>query len=157
MDGVKEYILRLCCAALIAGAVSALGGRGTGAKLRKMICGLFVLFAAISPLRQIQLDDIWSLPVELQTSAQAAAAQGAEQSDQAIRDIIIEQTGAYILDEAASMDADIRIGQVTLDDETMAPVSVELYGTLSPYDKSVLSAFISEQLGIGKEGQIWKN
>ena len=61
------------------------------------------------------------------------------------------------MDEAASMNAQIEIGPITLDDETLQPLSVEIYGKLTPYRKKMLSDFISEQLGIGKEGQIWKN
>ena len=157
MDAVADYIMRLCCAALIAGAVMAIGGNGTGGKIRKIICGLFVMFVAISPLRQVRLDNFIQYPQQLQEQAEAAARDGESQAQDAVRDSIIEQTGAYILDEAASMNAQIEIGPITLDEETLQPLFVEIYGQLTPYRKKMLSDFISEQLGIGKEGQIWKN
>ena len=153
MDGT--YILRICCCAVIGGAIITIGGKGPESKVRRMIVGLFIAFSVISPLREIHLNDLWSLPdVLYEEGEQITAAAQADTKDE-ISDIIIERTQAYILDEANSLDAQIQVTMIRLDPDTLEPVQVELTGNISPYARSVLSDSIECSLGIGKGDQLW--
>lgn len=156
MDQIAAYILRVCCSALIAGVLLTIGGDGPGGKVRRLICGLFMTFVVISPLKQIHLDEIWELPEEAYREGQDISAAAQEEAMEEICSIIIQRTRAYILDEAGSLDARIEVTAISLDPDTLEPAGVELTGQLSPYDRSILSDYMEDTLGIEKEAQVWK-
>ena len=155
MDAVGAYVLRVCCCALIGGVILTIGGDGPGRKVRKLIVGLFMASIVISPLRKIQLGELWDLPDDLYAEGQDITATAQEDTKNAISDIIIERTRSYILDEANSLDAKIQVTMIRLDPYTLTPVQVALTGDVSPYARSLLSDTIENGLGIGKEDQIW--
>lgn len=157
MEAIGNYILRLCCCAIIAGAVMSIGGDGAGSRVRKMICGLFIAFVAISPLREFETWKIPELPDDLYQQGLEISACAQEETNDAIREVIIQQTTAYILDEAESLNASIRVTRLSLDPDTLAPDGVTLSGHVSPYQRTLLSGYIEDTLGIGKEEQEWAN
>lgn len=155
MDTIGAYVLRICCSAVIAGVVTTIGGDGPGSKTRKMICGLFMAFVVISPLREVKLSDIWKLPEDLYQQGQDIAASAQADTNSAISDVIIQRTRTYILDEASSLNAELQVEDIRLDRETLEPVQVELRGKIAPYQRSLMSGFLADTLGIEKEDQIW--
>lgn len=157
MQALGAYILRLCCCSIIAGIVITIGGSGPGSKTRKMICGLFITFAAISPLREIELGQLWELPDALYQDGLDISASAQEDVNEAISEVIIGKTRTYILDEADSLNAQIQVTQISLDPDTLVPVTVTLNGDVSPYQRTLLSDYMHKTLGIGKEGVIWKD
>lgn len=155
MEEIGGYILRVCCSALIASVVLTIGPDGAGSKIRQMICGLFLTFVVISPLRQIQLDDLWQLPDSFYQEGQDIAASAQASASEEISDIIITQTRTYILDEASSLGLQIEVKDIQLDPGTLEPIEVEIWGDISPYNRTLLSDYLQNTLGIGKEGQLW--
>lgn len=155
MEALGGYILRLCCCCVIAGVVITLGGNGPGSKLRKMICGLFIAFAAMSPLREMELDGWGELPDTFYQDGSDISAAAREEVNQAIRQGIIDRTQAYILDEADSLNAQLQVTRIGLDPDTLVPVAVTLRGDVPPYQRALLSDYINETLGIGKEEVVW--
>jgi hypothetical protein len=68
---------------------------------------------------------------------------------------IIQQTQAYILDKARSLDAELTV-EVFLGDGTIpVPIGVRLEGNISPYARKLLSQMLQDDLGIPAEEQIW--
>lgn len=155
MDAIGAYVLRICCSAVIAGIVLTVGGEGPGSKTRKMICGLFMAFVVISPLREVKLSDLWELPEDLYQQGQDITASAQADTNNAISDIIIQRTRTYILDEASSLHIQLQVDDVRLDQDTLAPVQVELRGEIAPYQRALMSDFLADTLGIEKEDQIW--
>lgn len=152
---MEAYILRVCCCAVIAGVIRTVSGTGPGSHTRNLIIGLFLAFAVISPLREISPNPQWELPEELYQEGLDITADATDEVNREISDIIIEKTRAYILDEADSLGAGIRVTRLRLDPQTLMPDQVELTGNISPYAKAMLSDYLENTLGIGKEAQIW--
>lgn len=157
MQALGTYILRLCCCSIIAGIVVTIGGSGPGSRIRKMICGLFIIFAAISPLREMEPDEFWDLPDALYQDGMDISTAAQKDVNEAVSEVIIEKTRTYILDEANSLNAGILVTQISLDPDTLVPVAVTLSGNVSPYQRALLSDYIDQTLGIGKEGVAWKD
>lgn len=155
MNAIGAYVLQICCCAIISGVVAAIGGNGPGSKMKNMICGLFMTFVIISPLREIELTDLWSMPEGFYQEGQDITASAQKNANEAISDIIIERAGTYILDEANSLNVRLQVEKICLDPDTLSPVQVELSGDIAPYQRSILSDYIADTLGIGKEDQIW--
>ena len=72
-----------------------------------------------------------------------------------MRTIIKGETEAYILDKAASLGVELEVDVLLEDMYPMAPKTVRLSGSVSPYVRNRLQNIIAEELGISKENQIW--
>lgn len=156
MGDIRAYVLSVTAAAILCGLVNVLIGKtGTVAALTKLLTGVVLAAAVLRPLGGLAIGDLDAYLQSLDMDAQAAAAVGTEMTREAMAARIKEQTEAYILDKAASLQMDVTV-EVILDDGDMpVPVGVILTGSASPYAKSTLESMISEELGIPKEEQKW--
>lgn len=156
MDGIRKYLLSVVCAAIICAAVNVLTGKKNAhSAIIQFISGLYMALTLISPLVNIRLTDYTDYFRNFSVDAENAVAIGEAAAIDELRAIIKDQTAAYILDKAVSMDTVIYV-EVTLNNENPPiPCGVTLTGSVSPYTKEVLSRFIANDLGISKEDQVW--
>lgn len=156
MDGLKSYLLSVVCAAMICAVVYILAEKKSAhCALIRMISGLYMALTLISPIVNIKLTDYADYFSGFRADAQTAVTSGETAALNELRSIIKSQAEAYILDKAVSLDTVLNV-EVKLNNENPPiPCSVILTGSVSPYSKDVLSRFISNDLGIAKEDQIW--
>lgn len=152
MEEIGRYAIGLCAGALLLGIIMILSGEKQQVK---WLCSLVMFFLVLSPVRNLELDSAWNLTEEIRQDARQITDQAQENTARQIRDGIIQRTRAYILDEAESLGAEIQVISLALEEEGYRPVRVELRGAISPYDRMHLSDLLEENLGIGKEEQIW--
>lgn len=156
MDGIREYIVSVCAAAILCACVkSIIGEKGPTARIVKLVCGLFLAFTVIRPVAQIRITDFALMTADFQQEAEAAVGTGEEFVRESLADIIKEETEAYILDKAKALAADIQIEVTVSHDSQPIPKSVCITGKLSPYAKVQLQKILEDDLGIPKEGQLW--
>ncbi len=156
MDAIRAYILRIVAVALLCGIChSFFDGKSALGTIVRMVTGLLMAIAVLSPMVELQIDDFTSYLSGLQVDADAMVADGdlAGQSER-IR-IITEQCEAYILDKADSLGLTLQVQVQLSQDDSLHPESITLLGVASPYAKSVLREYISDSLGIPEEKQIW--
>ncbi len=153
MDNVKGYLLSIICAALICGILSGLVQSGFARDLLKMICGLCLTLCILRPLSRIRWEEWLDFTVPYEAEARQTAAMGEKMAAGAMSDIIKQRAEAYILDKAASLNAELEI-EIILNVEQI-PASATLSGKVSPYAKRKLEAFLETDLGITKENQRW--
>lgn len=155
MEAVASYVLRLVCGAVVCGAIlSITGASGPGGRLRSMLCGLFMAFLALSPLADLSPDTFVYLDPEISAQAERLAGEGSAQAKEAMAVIIKEQCEAYILNKAAELQLSLT-AEVELDPDSGAPVSASLRGSAAPYERGVLSDYITQTLGIERSGIHW--
>ena len=155
MEAIANYVLKLVCGALVCGLILAItGSDGPGGKLRGMLCGMFLAFLAISPLREMDLSGLRYTDPGLSAQGDALAAAGTNQAKEAMADIIKDQCGAYILNKAGELGVQLS-AQVELNPDSGAPVSAVLTGTATPYEKEALADYITQTLGIERSGIQW--
>lgn len=153
---MKQYLLSVVTAAIISGIVTKLlGSKGTQGAIGKLIAGLFLAFAVISPLRSVRIHDLASFRVSYSEAADLAVEAGKEMTLQALQTRIKEQCEAYILDKARSLNVELEAEVTVSEDDIPTPVAVQLSGNVSPNAKSSLTRIITEDLGIPKEDQKW--
>ena len=151
---MKAYFLSVICSAILCGILTGLlEKKETPGKILRLICGVFLSFTVIRPITDVKLDSLSLINDAWISEGEAASATGADSSAQAIRAIIKQETGAYILDKAISLDGE-RAAEVILD-EACIPCGVVLEGKISSQGKQKLEQLIAEDLGIPKEEQIW--
>lgn len=156
MEGIRRYILSVTAAAVICSMVLSLcDKKGFNKAAIKMLCGIFVAITMIAPLLEIRLSNISMSAGVLSGEATAAVEEGRQAAVNAVGSIIKQRTESYILDKADAMGIEI-IVQVSLDQENLRyPQCVCIHGTVSPFAKRQLQLWISEELGIAEENQIW--
>lgn len=158
MEPIRAYLLSVITAGVICSIVTSIPGRSAAVSaLLKLTTGIFMAVTVISPLISFQLPNIQSYMDAFSVDAAYAVETGQQLAAEETKKIIKSRLEAYILDKAAVFGADLTV-QVSLSEEQFpVPCAVELSGQISPYGKLRLTEFLEDELGIGKEHQIWKN
>lgn len=155
MDGIKGYIYGIICASLICGIfVGFSSQKGVSSVYIKQIVGMIMVIVLISPLRSLDIQQLPQWFSDYQQDGQSIADIGQQTANSYRREIITQQTSAYILDKATSLGLDISV-EITLDEEMGCPWEVRLEGTASPYAKQRLGKIIAQELAVPEERQIW--
>lgn len=155
MDGIAQYLLSVTGAAILCGIVGRFLGKKGASGVAKLVTGLVLTLAVVAPLKTLRADMEKDFSFDFSEQAQEAICDGRENARAALADIIKEQTGAYILQKANALGADIRVSVEVSDDDLPTPVRVSIDGTADAYTKKRLQAVIEQDLGIAKEDQRW--
>lgn len=150
METLRQYILSVICAAILCGLLQML----FHGSVMKLIAGLFVTIAAISPILkgELQLDMNWE---DITVSSQWAIKEGEDAAFSVMSEHIKTQMQSYILSKAEELDANICV-EVELSDDTLpAPAAVTVQGVVPPYTKKQLAEYMKRELGIEEEQQRW--
>lgn len=157
MDHVSQYIFTVCAAAIICGIVKNLTvKKGPVSELVHMMCGVFLTVTAISPLLKVQLGELSSFTQTHRFEAQQISADAEQEAIDAMREIIITQSEAYIMDKATSLNALIEVEVVLSEGTPGIPCAAIIKGIISPYAKTRLTEILESDLGISREAQQWK-
>ena len=158
MSSVGEYLLRILCVAILCGIVSEImGKKGISSSLIRLLCGVFLVLSAVSPLTSITLSPLEHLAQGIYREAEDVVADGKQTAQQEYRTVITQKTEAYILDKAQSLGAEVTVRIFLEEGELAAPQSVAIHGRVSPYAKKVLSNWLTSELGIDAEEQTWSS
>ena len=156
MDWIRQYIISLIAASMICAVMATwLGNKGVFGVIIKLISGVFMTITLLSPITKLHIPDITFSFSEITADAQTYAQEGYLNASDAVLDIIKEQTEAYILDKATSMELNLQVEVTLSETDPHKPESVVLKGRVSPYAKLQLTQFLMDQLGIAKENQVW--
>ena len=157
MNAVARYLMTLVCGGILVSLVLAIGGNsGSGAHIRKMLCGMFMALIAISPLRSFDFSDLDNPWHDYSAMAQSASSSGISQATDTMISIISEQSEAYILDKAEALGVSVNV-DIEVDRESFQPVFATITGRVTPYEKEMISGFLTEDLLIERSAQQWRN
>ncbi len=155
MEDLRQYILSLIGAALICCVVQNLIATSSSSKeVVHIICGVFMAITALSPIVKIEIPDLTSYIQPFFSTATEISNNAAESSREDMAVIIKKETRAYILEKADSYNMDIDV-EVDLDEERLVPDGITITGSVSPYDKVLLSDFIRKTFDIPEGQQQW--
>jgi hypothetical protein len=155
MDGLQQYVMSLIGAALICSVVKSLvGGASRFKEVTRVVCGVFMVITAISPLMVVKIPDFDSYIQPIFDTGWKISNDAVNASKAEMVDIIKGETSAYILEKANSRNVDIDV-EVGVDEGVLVPTEVIIAGTVSPYDKALISKYIFETLNIPEDQQQW--
>ena len=156
MEQIRQYILSVTASAVLCGIISGLlGKKGTTAAIGRLLCGIFLAITVLKPLMTLSISEITSFTDSYTADARAAAESGEELANDAMGDIIMQQTQAYILDKADALGVSVSVEVQLSKDTPPIPESVTISGSISPYQRKQLSSLLEEDLGIPEENQVW--
>lgn len=153
---MKDYVISIIASAIVcAVAIGLLGGKTASGKIVKLLCGILMAVTIISSVAKISFRNITNYFNGLTADAEHYVTEGKVAGQESTERIIKAQTEAYILDKANRMGLEVTV-EVELDAGNHSiPCKVKLTGDVPPYAKTVLCAYIADNLGIVKENQQW--
>ena len=156
MNLLKDYLIGLITVAIISAVLTTLTKNSKSCnQIIKMLCGIFMVITAISPIGKIQLHDLSVHISALSTEAKSLTEEGRLAAQQEREAIIKQQLEAYIIDKAHTLETEIQVEFTLSQDELQIPESIHIRGAVSPHTKSLLSQWIYKEFGIPEEQQQW--
>lgn len=157
MSSIAKYFLCVAAASVVCAAVNSLvNDKGTYAAILKILCGIFLTVTVLSPWADLKIDNFRILPDGIREEAQSAVNAGKESTANAQKEIIKTKTEAYILDKATSLGIEAAVEVTLSSSDPPVPASVTICGSASPYAKARLRQYMTAELAIPEENQIWK-
>lgn len=157
MSGIKEYILTIVVASVIAAIVMSITEKTSENKrVMELITGLFLLLTLLSPLKgRISFNFLPDIE-NIERTAEESIAVGKADTHSQLKEIITEQVASYIEDKATTLGADLKVTVTVSSDDPPVPTAVKLEGSISPYAKSKLIDIIANDVGVSEDHQTWK-
>lgn len=151
---IRSWILGLTGAAVVCAVATLLTPRGAVKGVTRMLCGVVMAAALLSPLLAFDFP-AYSLNLsEYRARGDALIGRAEEISAAVSRRSIEAELEAYILDKAQTLGAALTAASVTVEWSTEGywyPVAAELGGGYH----AALSSLIEGELGIPREAQAW--
>lgn len=156
MEFLKSWILGITAAALAASLAQSLTPEGTVKKVGKLVCGLVLLLAVLRPV--VSLDPAALVP-------DWAALEGLTQNDaeesgeEALKILIAQKTGAYIVDKGQSLGCRVTRAAVTVAEDPSGwpvPWSAAITGSWTGEGRQALERAVEEELNIPPERQSYQ-
>lgn len=157
---LHTWIVSIISSAVFCAVIIAVTPKGRVYNALKLLCGLVMIFAILSPLADIDFDDYSKSLKKYSDRADELTASANEYEDKLNRTYIEDKCAAYILDKAESYGAHPNSVAVSADwsmDGYWYPVSADISCNCADELRNKLTASIEAELGIAKERQTWTN
>jgi len=156
MNALGQYILSVGLAALFVGILTSISdSKSSSGVLLRMVCGLFLAFVLIKTVGNLDYGSLEAFARSYTQEADEAVEYGADIAAGSIRELIKEETEAYILDKARTCQCAVQVQVTVSREDPPVPESVRLTGTVTANGRKTLEKILEEELGIPKERQQW--
>lgn len=157
-DVLHPWIVSIICTAVLCAVAISLTPKGRVLSALKLVCGLVMVFAIVSPLKQLDFSEYSKYMAKYEDRAAELSSSGNEYGDKMNRTIIEDKCAAYILDKAESYGAELSSVSVAAEwsmDGYWYPISCNIAYSCSDDLKESISSSVEAELGIAKERQTW--
>ena len=157
MELVRQWLLSVTCAALLAALADGLMPQGAVKQVGKLVCALVLLCAVLRPVLDVTLPDTGRLLSGLQGEVERSKAGLEQDSEQMLKTLIERECGAYIVDKAARLGAQCRAQVECKADDTgvWLPYRVSIAGQLNDDQRQELTALVQSELGLAPERLVY--
>ncbi len=158
IEAVRQWILGITGTSIVAGIAMSVTPEGRVKKAVKLVSGLAVMLALISPVLSFDFEGYSQYMSEYRQEAEKYASALDGENEKLTRTIIEEKTEAYILDKGAELGISGLTVSVTAkwgDEDCWYPYSARLMGETDEKQMQALSGYMESELGITEENQTW--
>lgn len=154
MELLRNWLIGITVSTVVAAMADSLLPDGPVKKIGKLTGGLLIMLAVLQPLGSLDYASISGILVNYRMQSESYDTALETENIQLIKNIIEEETAAYILDKATELDITCE-ADVTcfVKDETPYPESVVIFGDLDDGEVQALSRIIEADLAISPENQ----
>lgn len=157
MEAVRNWLLAVIAAALLCAVADALMPSGAVKRVGRLLCGLALIGAILSPLATLDLEGSQRWLESNLVSLQSREAELEETVNGQIKVIIEQKYAAYIVDKAAElgMTCRARVECGLSEDGLYLPVRTEVTGATTADVQGRLIRLIQSDLGVPADAQIY--
>lgn len=148
---LKSWIITVTAAATITAIAAAIIPGGAVKKASGLALGLVLMLAVLSPIKRLDVEYVGRLTEDFMSEL-GQEAEFSEENEQ-MEEIIASEIEAYILDKAHQMGTWADVEQIGFEYRRSIPVPVDIHLRGEPLEE--LADVIEQELGIGKDSQIW--
>ena len=143
---MRQWLFLVTAAAVAAALARALAPSGAGRTVVSLAAGLAVLLSAVGGLRGVEWLELEWDRIRL-TGVEAAEVPVA---DEALKSLIAEKTGAYIVDKGRGLGMECLVEVTVFTDKSgwPTPWQIQVRGTWTPAQKEALQRAVEEEVGI---------
>ena len=153
MNGIREYLMSVCCGGLLCAMVVMISGeKSASSKLVKLLTGIFLATVILKPSISLKLSDWQRAGTDLMEISQSVVAEGERLAKETISQKATLTAEKLVREEAEKLGCNL---EITLLWEEEMPAEITLKGNASPYAKSVIADWITSNMGLPKEAQTW--
>lgn len=158
MEIIRGWILSVTVSAIVIAAAEALMPAGAVKKVGKLTGGLILILGVVQPLVTLDYEDLYDMVMALPAGAIHQETLE-ERTYEPMKEIIEEELSAYIVDKGSQLGADCTAQVVCAMEEGNVPVPIRatVVGMLTPEQKVELSCYMSQELGLPREAQIYRS
>ena len=153
-----EWVRGIAGAALICAAATALTPKGKVKNVLRLICGIALIIAMISPFLKLDLGSVSLDLSEYRKQADEITGEAEQKQNSLSRTIIENELKTYILDKAKSLNVQLDSVEVSVkwgDEGCWYPYEVSLSADIPLREKKLVSNSIEAELGVPEERQYW--
>lgn len=157
MGAVRSWLLSVIAASLICALADALMPPGAVRRVGRLVCGLVLLGAILSPLTQLDLSGGQRWLEDYLASLDDREAELTETVNSQMKVIIEQEYAAYIVDKAAQMGLTCGVrAECGLSEEGLyLPLRVSVSGALTERERAQIAQIIREDLGVPESEQLY--
>lgn len=158
MELIRQWIVGVTCAAVLLAIVQCLMPAGGVRRVGRLAGGLLLLLAIVAPLAGLDEQALSVALTEYRMAATDSTGLLELENERLVKEIIEEQTAAYISDKAKELGADCT-AEVTYEysgDGMVYPIAVTVRGALTAQQRSQLTQIIEADLAVPEENQTYE-
>ena len=157
MGAARLWLLSILSVSLVCALADALMPPGAVRRVGRMVCGLVLMSAILSPLVDLDLEGGSRWLEDYLAAVEQRETELEKQVDEGRKAIIAERYEAYILDKAAQLglSCTVEVECRTEENGVCLPERVRITGALSAQEKVQLAELLEEELGVAPEEQIY--
>lgn len=157
MGAARDWLLSVIAASLICALADALMPQGAVRRVGKLVCGLVLLWAVLSPLAGLDVSSGREWVEERIAGLEAREAELSETVNGQMKVIIEQEYGAYIVDKAAQLglSCSARVECGLSEEGLYLPVRARVSGALTQSGQAQILRIIAEDLGIPESEQLY--
>lgn len=152
--GFRGWLLSLIAVSILCAIADALMPAGGPRRVGKLLCGLVLLCAVLTPLTRLELAGSEGWLEDWRAGLEREQEELAERAGEVSRSVIEARCAAYIVDKAARMGlppVEVRVTCRAAGDGVYLPDRAEIAGALSPGEREALSAALREELDLPED------
>ena len=157
MGAVRSWLLTVIAASLICVLADALMPPGAVRRVGRLVCGLVLLGAILTPLARLDLSGGQRWLEDYLASLENREAELAETVNEQMKVIIEQEYAAYIVDKTArlGLTCGIRVECGLSEEGLYLPLRVRISGALTEGERARITQIIREDLGVPEQEQLY--
>lgn len=155
---VKDWIFGVACGGMIVAVLQALLPKDSAGKVGRMAGGLVLLLAVASPLVQLDWEALTVSLTEQRMAEQGYTEELTKMNQGFLKELIEEQTEAYILDKAEGLgiSCEVSVRYRWSEDGVPYPAEVTVVSDAAEEQEQELARLIEGELGVPIQDQVYE-